>query len=273
MTRSVVHVVSCLLLGLTVACRLAPVQPALAQATGSPSPVIAHLTPSYATGFPNTESPISEGGNWINGKTIGVDWTDVQTTTGKAFGTQSGNDANPFNDSTALLTGSWASDQAAQATVYVSSTPTRCCAEVELRLRSTMTAHNAGGYEFLCSTASSNPYMAIMVWPGALQANLEDYPQLAYRGDIGCVDGDVLAATAVGSTLTFFKNGDTVLTATDTTFPDGAPGVGLFLHNQSTGVIGSVVANLTGMSASYGFTNFAASGSRDLPGADTRSSR
>lgn len=29
---------------------------------------------TYSTKFPLTESPISEGGNWINGSTEGLDW-------------------------------------------------------------------------------------------------------------------------------------------------------------------------------------------------------
>ena len=32
---------------------------------------------TYNTNFPGIESPISEGGNWINGGTNGIDWTDV----------------------------------------------------------------------------------------------------------------------------------------------------------------------------------------------------
>jgi hypothetical protein len=36
----------------------------------------------YSTGFQLTEKPISENGNWISGKTTGLDWTNVQTTSG-----------------------------------------------------------------------------------------------------------------------------------------------------------------------------------------------
>jgi len=228
-------------------------------------------TRTYSTNFPAAENPVSESGNWINGGTTGLDWTDVRTTTGKAFGTQSGNDSNPFNDSVALLTGSWGNDQVAQATLYVTSTPASCCVEVELRLRSTITAHSSTGYEFGCSIASSSPYMGITVWPGELQPTLNDYPTVAFRGDTGCVDGDVLGATAVGSTLTFFKNGEAVLSGTDTTFSEGAPGIGFFLHNQ-TGIMNFLLHNQTGINAHYGFINFAANDLGVLPGADRQTS-
>jgi hypothetical protein len=228
-----------------------PTPTATSVPTASPVPIIAAANQSrttYTTNFPLTENPISEGGNWINGGTTGLDWTNVQTTTNKAFGTQPGNSPNPFNDSTAVVTGSWANDQSAQATVYVTSAPGSCCAEVELRLRTTITAHSITGYEFNCSVAPSNPYMEIVVWPGPLEPNLSDYPMVATRFDMGCVNGDVLTATAVGSTLTFSKNGVAVLSSTDGTYAGGAPGIGFYLQNQ------------TGINANYGFSSFSAAG-------------
>src|SRR5215467_16221110 len=70
----------------------------------------------YTTSFPLTENPISEGGLWTNGKTAGLDWSDVRTTPGLAFGTETG--ATDFNDSIATLAGSWNADQSATATVH-----------------------------------------------------------------------------------------------------------------------------------------------------------
>ena len=45
---------------------------------------------THATNFPLTENPISENGHWINGKSVGIDWTDVSTTPGLAIGRESG---------------------------------------------------------------------------------------------------------------------------------------------------------------------------------------
>jgi hypothetical protein len=78
------------------------------------------IAATYTTTFPQTENPISEGGNWINGLTNGIDWADVATTPGKAFGTQTVNSPN-YSDSTALLTGSWGPTQTLQAVVFVST--------------------------------------------------------------------------------------------------------------------------------------------------------
>src|SRR5260221_2997308 len=43
---------------------------------------------SYSTSFPLTENPISEGGRWVNGGLLGLDWTNVSTTPGLAIGHQ-----------------------------------------------------------------------------------------------------------------------------------------------------------------------------------------
>ena len=55
----------------------------------------------YSTSFPATESPISESSNWTNGLAVGLDWNNVQTTPGKAFGAaisgaQGGNGGDGF---------------------------------------------------------------------------------------------------------------------------------------------------------------------------------
>ena len=122
---------------------------------------------TYTSNFPLTENPISENSNWTNGKTIGLDWSDVRTDGTKAYGTESG--FGGYDDSTALLTGDWGIDQAVQATVY-NAVPggTGCCQEVELRLRSTITAHSNTGYEVLFSV--SNQYIQIVKWLGAMGA-------------------------------------------------------------------------------------------------------
>lgn len=115
----------------------------------------------------------------------------------------------PNDDFTAGLTGSWGSDQAARATVFVSSAPANCCAEVALHLRLTIAPNYAAGYEFNCSVVPSKPYMEIVRWEGSL------------------------GATAVGSTLTLYKNGVAVVTGSDATHTDGAPGIGFYLQFQT----------------------------------------
>ena len=70
---------------------------------------------TYTTAFPGTANPISESGKWVNGGTAGGNfWGNIQTTPGLAFGVS---EPTQFGDPTAILTGAWSADQAAQAVV------------------------------------------------------------------------------------------------------------------------------------------------------------
>ncbi|MGD0579825.1 MAG: hypothetical protein ABSC08_12950, partial [Bryobacteraceae bacterium] len=112
----------------------------------------------YSTHFAQTENPLSEGGKWSNGLKDGLDWTDVRATPGFAFGTEIGG-ARPaprkYDDSTALLKGTWGPNQTVQATVHLVNPDQdgKVYEEVELRLRSSLSAHSCTGYEvmFRCS--------------------------------------------------------------------------------------------------------------------------
>jgi chitodextrinase len=197
----------------------------------------------YSTTFPLTENPISEGGNWINGKMVGLDWNDVQTTPGLAFGTESG--TNGYDDSTAVLTGTWGPDQWAQATVHLANQQGGTIyEEVELRLRSAITAHKLTGYEInFQASSASNAYVQIVRWNGPLG----NFTYVADRNGPGLHDGDVVKAMIQGSTITVYLNGTQILQGTDSTYASGAPGMGFFLQGA------------TGLNADYGFTTFMAS--------------
>jgi hypothetical protein len=101
---------------------------------------------TYSTNFPNTEDPISENNNWINGGACddprlcsGAATSNVRARAGLAFGTQTGDIPPPDTDSGALLTGDCGSDQFVQAVVHWDGTPgtTLDYDEVEIRLRGT----------------------------------------------------------------------------------------------------------------------------------------
>src|SRR5580765_1084287 len=72
---------------------------------------------TYTTNFPSTENPISERGQWIGGKTVGLAWADFQSTTGFAFGKQPGTSPSKYDDAIAVLKGTWGPNQTVQATV------------------------------------------------------------------------------------------------------------------------------------------------------------
>jgi hypothetical protein len=212
------------------------------------SPVFAWSQGTYTTNFPRTENPISENGIWINGAVTGLDWTNVRTTPGRAFGTESGTSAGAavYDDSTAVLRGTWGPNQTVQATVAVTNatgSPT-VFEEVELRLRTTVTAHSITGYEVNCSVSNNpqNYYVQIVRWNGALGS----FTQLNATTQHG-VNGDVLKATISGSTITVYLNGVQVLQANDNTYISGSPGIGFFLQGAN------------GLNANYGFSNFTAS--------------
>ena len=199
---------------------------------------------TYSTEFPAAESPISEHGNWECGGSVGLDWTDVATIPGHIFGLESG--AKGYDDATALLTGSWGPNQLVQATVYTASQNDNMWEEVELRLRSNLSAHRATGYEvlFRCSK-TKKAYSDIVRWEGPLGK----FTYLSHKegAEYGVADGDVVKATMSGSVITVYKNGVQIAQATDSTFAAGRPGIGFFLQEGS------------GVNRDYGFTRFMAS--------------
>jgi hypothetical protein len=179
---------------------------------------------SYSTNFPLTENPISENGHWINGETVGLDWYNVQTINGHASGDQPFPDYNLYNDSTAVLTGSWSPNQSAQATVVGGNTYATDGEEVELRVCSSISAHTITGYEFTYRNYPNGGYCAIVRWNGPLN----DFTTLATDNNNyhGVKSGDVVLGTIAGGVIRSYVNGVLVSQATDTTYTNGSPGVG-----------------------------------------------
>jgi len=201
---------------------------------------------TYTTGFFLTEFPISEAGRWINGRTNGLDWSDVWSTGGKAIGRQNG---PSYTDATAILTGTWGPDQRVSATVFATNQKDECFQEVELRLRSQVSAHVNVGYEITYkSSQSAGAYVGIVRWNGAVG----NFTRLSSNNgaQFGVKNGDVVSATIVGNVITGYKNGVQVVQATDNQITTGNPGIGFNLE------IGS--AGCSGTNGDYGFTTFTA---------------
>jgi hypothetical protein len=198
---------------------------------------------SYSTSFPATETPISQGGMWLNGGANGVNWGNVNTNPGLALGTTVSG-GPPYNDSIAVLTGTWGTNQTACGTVHSVNQGSGAYEEVEIHLRSTISASRANGYEFnFRLTHDGSQYAQIVRWNGAMN----DFTSLALVGGPGIQNGDIVCATAIGSKLSSTINGVTVVTATDSTFAGGAPGMGFWMQFGSS-------SQLT----DYGFTQFSA---------------
>ena len=207
----------------------------------------------YHTTFSLTENPISENGSWIGGGSAGMTlaslwargriwrggrlWGDVQSAAGLAYGVS---EPTEFGDPTAVLTGAWGPAQTVAATIRIKKTPTgRCCHEVELRLRTTISPKNITGYEAYCSVMANNQYCHIARWngPNGSYWNFETGSVATY-----VKDGDTMKATVTGTNptvITLYKNRVQVLKAIDTgsagggfgaygPWTSGGPGIGFY---------------------------------------------
>ena len=195
----------------------------------------------YSTHFAVTENPIADSGKWINGP-VGLDWAAVRVNAGLAFGTESGK--INYDDSTALLAGTWAADQTVQATVHTKNQHRDTVyEEVELRLRSSISKHRCTGYEvnFRC-TGHNSGYNQIVRWNGALG----DFKILSDAAG-GAADGDVIRATIVGNVITVYRNGVQVNQTRDGAYSSGNPGIGFYLQGGPPS-----------LNSDYGFTAFSA---------------
>jgi hypothetical protein len=188
------------------------------------------LPRTYSTSFPLTENPISENGIWLNGQADGLNWHNVVTLGGLATGTDS---PEAWSDPTAIITGTWGADQMVEATVYSVNPTTSYYQEVEIRLRSQISAHIITGYEILfrCLKTSS-AYMSIVRWNGVLG----DFTYLSqkYGSQYGVADGDVVKASIIGSEIRVYINGVLLDTVVDGIFSAGNPGIGFNFGCGST---------------------------------------
>jgi Domain of unknown function (DUF4214)/CARDB len=199
---------------------------------------------TYSTSFTANENPISENNSWIDGHTVGIDWNNVQTTSGMAMGVI--NQVGPYNDPTAVLTGSWATTQSVTGVVALGSATAFLYPEVELRTNTTIMPHNITGYEFDCSVlnhAGPNPInggCSIVRWNGPLN-NFTILP--CSNGTLNCnpnyviPNGATILAINTGSAtnnLKAYVNGVLIASSTDHTYTAGSPGIG-FNGAQSPG--------------------------------------
>ena len=173
-----------------------------------------------------TENAISEGGNWLNGLAVGLDWTNVQTTPGFAHATTI---TLANTDSTAVLIGTWAQNQSATATVVINANPATI-EEIELRLNTTITPQSITGYELNFQTSGG---ITIVRWNGAVGDFTIIKPIVGLPGG-ALVTGDVISATNMNGLITCYVNGVQVSQVTDTTYTGGSPGIGFYYAPPGT---------------------------------------
>jgi hypothetical protein len=222
-------------------------------------PLSAKTQHSYSTSFSATENPISEGGNWINGRDIGLDWCNVQTGVSAAgvhyafgvdYSTNGGTTscgASSYGDPVAVLKGNWATAQQATGVAYIApGGPGNSFPEIELHLNMTITGHNIVGYEFDCGElppGSPGPNYSVGFGIVRWNGTLGNWPNNTNNGftvlksdnanPAFCAqnDGDTFTAVNTGAAtnnLQFWKNGQLILTATDPNpITGGSPGIGM----------------------------------------------
>jgi hypothetical protein len=208
---------------------------------------------SYTTGFAGgDENPLNEGGRWFNGAADGIDWGNMRIVGGKAVGTI----ATTFHDNTGILKGVWAPNQRAQATIFKGSPNNTFAPEAELRLRSSISAHDCHGYEIGYSLrGGSDSYLIIVRWNGPVGSpdgftyilSADQANGVAY--EVG--DGAVISASIVGNIITTSVDGvqkaSVDVRGAGPAWTDGAPGIGT---NGDTGGLATI--------GEYGFRAFSA---------------
>jgi hypothetical protein len=211
---------------------------------------------SHATSFERDETPISEGGIWLNARTDGIDWCDVVTKGGVVYGeltrmavaeqrAEQGNldpdapaDATPvgdYDDPTAVLAGAWGPDQFVRATVFSRNPTNQYFQEVEIRLRTTITPHSCTGYEvFWRCLQTDEAYAEIVRWDGAIGR----WKSLTRKTgpEFGVKHGDIVEASIVGNEIRGYVNGVQVTSAVDETYAAGGPGIGFNFGVGTTNV-------------------------------------
>jgi hypothetical protein len=218
-------------------------------------PIEGKLVRSYRTDFEGDEVPISEGGMWLNGRADGIDWCDVLSGGGHAYGEKSRMNSaerraeqafdgvttdaetpeGDYDDPAAVLAGAWGRNQSARATVYSVNPTDDYFQEVEIRLRSSISPNWCDGYEvFWRCSESEAAYAEIVRWNG----KIGDFTSLARRmgPEFGVKHGDIVEATIVDNVIRSYINGVEVLSATDDVCTSGSPGVGFNFFVGDTNV-------------------------------------
>ncbi len=218
---------------------------------------------SYSTRFERNENPMSEGELWLNGKTDGIDWADVITKDGRAYGsvtrmaaaekrveqgslgagvTEGSLPEGDYDDPTAVLTGEWGRNQHVKARVFSKNPTNEYFQEVEIRLRSDIRPHICTGYEvFWRCLKTDGGYAEIVRWNG----RVGDFTSLKKMigAEYGVKDGDEVEAHIVGDHIRGLISGREVISASDDVFTTGKPGIGFNFFVGNTNV-------------DHGFTHF-----------------
>ena len=199
---------------------------------------------SYKTEFKKNESPLSEGGLWLNGRKDGIDWCDVLVKDGVAFGEVSRNQVGErraeqaalgagiegaavgdYDDPTAVLTGQWGPNQYGKVRVFSRNQTDKYFQEVQIRLRHNMKPKFCSGYEVFFRVLDTEAgYAEIVRWNGPV-GGWTSLKKLIGK-QYGVRDGSIIEASIVGNLITGYLNGQEMISIVDDNIKNGAPGIG-----------------------------------------------
>lgn len=188
---------------------------------------------NYTTAFPLTENPISECSSWLNGAVDGTAWTNIQTTTNFAKGTEASTHAT-LDDSTAVIKGTWNSTQESRG-VVVAPTAADTDKELELRLNTSISANSITGYEIQFipfQSTTANCTYSIQRWNGPIGNFTAVATTAVLAGSNACLHtGDRIRALNLSGKMYAYINDNLAFytTGTDTTYTGGSPGLGTFI--------------------------------------------
>lgn len=196
--------------------------------------------PYYTTTFAATENPISEGGIYDGGATVGLDWLDIKTTGGIACASAFSKVTGHFNDCWAILKPSFlrfSDNQSIRSVLSVAggySPADPVFHEHEHLLCATPGAHSITCIE--CSWSLTEAALNVVRWNGALDdfsAPLNSFPISG-----GIQDGDEVWDEKVGLVIThrIIRAGVTTVLGTTTLGSpiSGQPGLGAWCREGGT---------------------------------------
>ena len=195
----------------------------------------AALPTSYSTNWDATENPLSEGGKWLGGLTVGANWNDMRSASGLCYAT-SGSLVD-YKDCLAVLNSAMYNIPADhQVTLTVSKTAYTPPGshELEILLRASAANDNFGLYEGLIPYSASEQ----VVRQNGSYSPGGNFTVLSTGGSGmgGIANGDTLRGKIVGSSLSYYKNGSgtAFMTATDSTHTGGSIGIGAWVSDGGT---------------------------------------
>lgn len=223
----------------------------------------------YRTVFASAESPISEGGRWLNANVNGGGWTPMVTTAGRAFGTQTGSKP-PYDDSLCLLQPTpgtiWSANQDLIARVFLTSRAgwSGGFHEVELHLRGNIVGTQIQTYEVVFSMNAGTTYCEITQWKGPLGLVSGDIPTSFWflksnTSFTSPADGSYIRAKVTGNIIQAFTSPDGItwtecITQHDITSTDLSGNTVIPLYNGLPGY-GHWKNDTADVAATYGISD------------------